>query len=242
MSASVRLLAISSAALAVLALAGLAGAVVGTDPAGDSGTAPDITRVEVTADAARRFTFGVSLPNRASGLEANELLLVFLDTDRNSSTGDLGGDYRILLGSVYNLSRWTGSAWERLATPTSRARRSGDVYIFEFDAADFGSPTTFNFSADARRIVNDRIERSDRAPDRGDYTYSARSCAVPNVKGKTLAAARKAIGRAGCRVGKVTKRASKKKKGRVIAQSPRAGTTSAENAKVALVVSRGRKK
>jgi beta-lactam-binding protein with PASTA domain len=62
---------------------------------------------------------------------------------------------------------------------------------------------------------------------------------VPNVKRKTLLAARKAIVKRRCRVGKVKRAYSRVKKGRVIAQTPRAGRLLARGARVNLVVSRG---
>jgi beta-lactam-binding protein with PASTA domain len=67
-------------------------------------------------------------------------------------------------------------------------------------------------------------------------------CVVPKVVGKKLKAARSAIVRAHCRVGKVKKRYSRRvRKGRVLAQSPKAHRRLARNTKVNLVVSRGRK-
>jgi hypothetical protein len=66
-------------------------------------------------------------------------------------------------------------------------------------------------------------------------------CLVPNVKGKTLAAARAAIVAARCAVGHVTRAASKKiPKGHVIAQSPAPGKHLKRGSKVNLVVSRGK--
>jgi uncharacterized delta-60 repeat protein len=67
------------------------------------------------------------------------------------------------------------------------------------------------------------------------------TCRVPNVHSKKLRAARSAITKAHCRVGKVRRKASKRiKRGRVISQSPKAGTRSPNRGKVNLVVSRGR--
>ena len=67
-------------------------------------------------------------------------------------------------------------------------------------------------------------------------------CKVPNVRGKKLAAARSAITRARCRVGKVTRKSSSavRTRGRVISQRPRAGTTLPNLGKVNLVIGRGR--
>jgi hypothetical protein len=70
---------------------------------------------------------------------------------------------------------------------------------------------------------------------------SAPICLVPKVKGKKLAAAKSALTQAHCTTGKVTRRFSKVKRGRVISQRPEAGTSLAAGAKVALVVSKGKK-
>jgi hypothetical protein len=66
------------------------------------------------------------------------------------------------------------------------------------------------------------------------------ACVVPRVKGKTVAAAKRAIRRAHCRVGRVRYARSSRAKGRVVKQSPRPGARKAIRAKVNLVVSRGR--
>ena len=68
-------------------------------------------------------------------------------------------------------------------------------------------------------------------------------CVVPRVVGLRLAAARTRIRRAHCRVGKVTRKTSvRRKTGRVLAQSPRPGRRFAAGHKVALVVGRGPRK
>ena len=66
---------------------------------------------------------------------------------------------------------------------------------------------------------------------------------VPGVKGKRLASAIRAIGRANCRVGRITRIYSTSVRlGRVISQSPDPGTIGPARSKVYLVVSRGRKR
>jgi beta-lactam-binding protein with PASTA domain len=62
---------------------------------------------------------------------------------------------------------------------------------------------------------------------------------VPKLKTLTLAKAKAALKRARCATGKVTKKASRKKKGTVIAQSRRAGGKLPAGSKVDLTVSRG---
>jgi hypothetical protein len=73
-----------------------------------------------------------------------------------------------------------------------------------------------------------------------DLHRSATLVTVPNVVGRSLAAAKKAIKDAGCMVGQVTAKRSVVAKGRVIAQTPRAGKSVPRHSRVALAVSRGR--
>jgi PASTA domain len=67
------------------------------------------------------------------------------------------------------------------------------------------------------------------------------ACSVPNVVGKTTAAAKAALAKAHCRAGKITLAYSAKRKGVVAAQAPRPGSERPGGAKVDLVVSRGRR-
>jgi len=67
-------------------------------------------------------------------------------------------------------------------------------------------------------------------------------CRVPRVVGKSLAGAKLALKQRHCRAGKVSYAYSRKsKKGIVTSQSRRSGRVLAANAKVNLVVSRGRR-
>jgi hypothetical protein len=71
----------------------------------------------------------------------------------------------------------------------------------------------------------------------------ARRCVVPSVRGKRLAAARKAITKAQCRVGRVQRKFSNRvRAGRVISQTPRPRARLASRARVHLVVSKGRRR
>jgi eukaryotic-like serine/threonine-protein kinase len=67
-------------------------------------------------------------------------------------------------------------------------------------------------------------------------------CVVPRLKGKTLAAARAALSRGNCRLGKVTRAYSRTVRlGRIALQRPAAGVRLARGAKVSVVISRGRR-
>ena len=59
-------------------------------------------------------------------------------------------------------------------------------------------------------------------------------CVVPKLKGKKVKAAKKALGRADCKVGKITRR--KGKPGKVLTQNPKAGKVLAPRTKVKLTV------
>jgi Ca2+-binding RTX toxin-like protein len=62
-------------------------------------------------------------------------------------------------------------------------------------------------------------------------------CRVPKLKGKSLAAAKKALAKAICRLGKVKKKKSARKlRGHVLSQSPSSGRLLATGSKVAVVV------
>ena len=66
-------------------------------------------------------------------------------------------------------------------------------------------------------------------------------CTVQDVMGQTLAAAKRTIAHANCRVGKIRRVYSRAKRGRVISQKPKFGAVLPGGGKVKLVVSRGRK-
>ena len=73
-------------------------------------------------------------------------------------------------------------------------------------------------------------------------TVQAR-CAVPNVKGKTVRAARIALNRAKCALGRVTRAySSRLSTGRIVAQSRRPGARLPRGTRVNVVVSRGRRR
>jgi beta-lactam-binding protein with PASTA domain len=66
-------------------------------------------------------------------------------------------------------------------------------------------------------------------------------CTVPNVMGRTLRAAKRAVAHANCRIGNTRRAYSRVKKGRVISETPKPRTVLPNGGKVNLVVSRGRK-
>jgi PASTA domain len=71
---------------------------------------------------------------------------------------------------------------------------------------------------------------------------AARRCVVPKLRRKTLAAARTALRRSGCSSGRIRRVYSRSiRRGRVVAQTPRAGARRAHGFKVRLDLSKGRR-
>ena len=68
------------------------------------------------------------------------------------------------------------------------------------------------------------------------------ACIVPKLKGRTIKAAKSALTKAHCKEGKVSKKFSNVKPGRVISQKPGSGKHEPAATKVSLVVSKGKKK
>jgi hypothetical protein len=71
---------------------------------------------------------------------------------------------------------------------------------------------------------------------------SGKACLVPNVVGRRLATARVRIRRARCAVGRIRYARSVRARGRVLAQSPRAGARRPRGTRVRLTVSKGRRR
>jgi hypothetical protein len=67
------------------------------------------------------------------------------------------------------------------------------------------------------------------------------ACVVPRLKGKKLKVAKRALRKAHCRSGKISHRYSRRKKGRVISQRPHPRRHLRNEAKVNLIVSKGRR-
>jgi hypothetical protein len=115
---------------------------------------------------------------------------------------------------------------------------------------DYGTPA-WTLSPGPRAVAVGDLN-GDRRPDLVFATYPGAwvsvllnalgRCGVPNVRGATLEAAKRAIARGGCRVGRIRSSYSNSvKRGRVISQRPLAGVLLPRGGKVNLIVSRGRR-
>ncbi len=96
-----------------------------TDPAGDSGSAPDITAVSVANDAADNITFTVTTnqPALASGNSSVDLI----DTDRNRSTGLMASNSSCSFMRTAGRSSGGTARISSRQAPRRRPRRTGTV-------------------------------------------------------------------------------------------------------------------
>ena len=181
-----------AAAIALLALSGLAGAAGGgpsmlafTDSAGDATGAPDMTKVAINGDAASgTITFGVTAAGLAlpSADGSQREVDLWLNTDRNDSTGSPAGN-------EYALNVWTDSTdptvwywdvyhyangdWQEVAgTPTMHVSGGGSDFSIQVNKSDLGGATSFDLYATS--LASDASGNAlahDVAPDVGAWLY-----------------------------------------------------------------------
>jgi hypothetical protein len=169
-------------AIAALAAAGHAHAATPqtyTDPAGDSGTAPDVTQISVGNDQTGRYEFDVSF---ASDYGANAQFYLYLDTDQNTSTGDPdmeGADYVVYddhASHSFELDSWNGSDWTLAAFTTAALTIGQDSRSLQFtiNRSELADSTAFDFFVYAvDGASTDNATSYDDAPSgNGSFTYS----------------------------------------------------------------------
>jgi hypothetical protein len=143
--------------------------------------APDLVKaVAARGSAAGAMTFSVT----ARGLSAISRALrpdvdVYMDTDRNESTGSSGADHRLSYsvrpaGTVWHVYRWNprGKAWRSIPRSlTARFARHGDVLTWRFSRADIGNATSFEFSVASAIYVSGKVIIEDFSPEYGRWSY-----------------------------------------------------------------------
>jgi hypothetical protein len=152
-----------------------------SDSVGEDPSAPDITSIVVQSDSARSITFQINIPNRPA-LTGDMFLLVFIDSDNNSTTGDQGADYVIDLepGQI-GLFQWNGAQYVAAASQTSLTYSYASGATIHISANDLGNTRAFAFAALAFSgfaVTNGQPDNTnlkrDSAPDPGHgmYQYS----------------------------------------------------------------------
>ena len=121
-----------------------------TDATGDSADAADISALTVSNDDAGVVTFAFTYANRTPGLTGDDILNIFLDTDRNAQTGDpdLGADYAIAFSAsqqAAGLLRWQNNDFGE--TPQDTFRATVDGRQLQVHRRELGNTAGFNFGA-----------------------------------------------------------------------------------------------
>jgi hypothetical protein len=154
------------------------------DSIGEDPNAPDITGIDVSNDDAGLITFHVKISNRPQ-LTSDMLILVFLDTDQNASTGDprsLGADYLIDLESAgVFLLKWDGTQFSNTSSsPSLTYAYDATGATIHVSAVDLGGTKGINFAVaatsgitiDANGNPDFTNAHNDLAPDSGHGFYN----------------------------------------------------------------------
>jgi hypothetical protein len=152
------------------------------DPAGDSGTAPDVTSVLVANGASGQVIFRVTVTDLV--VPSDSRVLVAIDSDRNPSTGHDGTDYLLiydLSDAGFVLARWDGSQFVDTPESTLGAGHDENSVIFSVNASELGNTTGFDFWV--RTVQGSAFDTAheDNAPDKGTFTYELGPSAVPQL-------------------------------------------------------------
>lgn len=124
-----------------------------TDPAGDSGTAADITGIDVSNDDKGQYTFDVTFGTPYGSTHFFEL---DLDTDLSTSTGDpnsLGADYSVFddhANHSFDLYKWSGTEWDEAPSNTTGSvtiAQDGMGLTVSVNRSEIGDSSAFNFFA-----------------------------------------------------------------------------------------------
>lgn len=125
-----------------------------SDQVGDGGTAPDLSTVSVTNDAAGTYSFDVAF---ATALTSTSVVDIYLDTDLNPSTGDpQSAGAEVAIEDVesdqsFGFYKWDGTKWNFTSAVAIHVTGSNDLKDLKFDigTADLGAVTGFNFFAES---------------------------------------------------------------------------------------------
>jgi hypothetical protein len=157
----------------------------------DHEAAPDVTAVRASDTSDGWIRFAISTRNHAS-LPIQSIVVLYLDTDIRSATGEDGAELAIPYTSgEVNLQRWDLSSrrFTQDELPTRvRARNANGVLTIELHRSELGGETRFRF-----RLLTARFDLTagtaavDRAPDSGSFWPYAVSAKARLLLGKTSA-------------------------------------------------------
>src|SRR4051794_1559820 len=121
-----------------------------TDPAGDNGTAGDITSVTVAGDKnTGQLVFRVTGTNLATA--ETSPLFVDIDSDANPLTGNItdnGSDYSFFVDNQsYFLAHWDGGHWVETPDLSVQVFGGANQILITVNKSELGNTAMFNFFA-----------------------------------------------------------------------------------------------
>ena len=154
--------------LLLFGAAGANAAQTFTDASGDAkGAAADVTQVAVSNDFDGKITFSITFANRTS-LDADDQLFIYLDADKNGSTGPNGTEYAIGVRSTgAELFQGTDSTFT--AAPASTLGTADGGRTIRINRSDLGATIGFTFYV-VSTLASDGTARDD-APDTSAWAY-----------------------------------------------------------------------
>jgi hypothetical protein len=151
-----------------------------TDPQGDGKVGTDVASIVVKNDAAGNILIDVTSVNP---VVANHAIAIFIDADRNTSTGSsFGDDFWFYGGPAVGVAffAWNGSQFAPTSPGSFSAGQVGtNTSEFRINKADLGNTSAFNFVAISISIDPPNVNFWDSAPDTGEYTYTLTAPAPP---------------------------------------------------------------
>lgn len=164
------------------------------DPAGDSGTAPDITGLSVGNDQTGDYQFAVTF---ATDYATNAYFGLYVDTDKNPATGDPnadGADYAIFddhASHSFEVDSWNGTDWATASDQTASftiAQDSRSLTI-AINKSELGNTTDFNFFVLSGDGTDPNAHVYDDAPSGSGtfaYTYQQQTLTLAFVATKSV--------------------------------------------------------
>jgi hypothetical protein len=181
--------------LALLAVPGALADRAYSDPAGDSGTAPDVTAVRTTHDSAGTITFSATTNQPALASDAS--VYVYVDSDRNPATGlpvrGLGADHFFSHDGEF-VFHVNGNFLAVDFTSTLATSYAAGTLTARINRSDLGNTDKFAFLIEAERDDEDDSTPNDAdfAPDSGPF-FEYSLVAIALTVGKPVAVAGKPV-------------------------------------------------
>ena len=158
----------SASALFVLAVSGAYAEQSYSDPAGDAGTAPDMTAIRATHDSAGRVTFTVATNQAVLPLDSS--IDIYVDSDRNPATGlpigGLGADHFFghdgEFGGGIILHIYGNTIILDIANTLDTSYAAGTLTA-SIDSSDLDDPESFRFV-----VMSERDDGDDATEDDAD--------------------------------------------------------------------------